>query len=81
MTVYEMGWWDKTKIFIRLFLYQGESPNPRDSFITKLSEKEIRDITVSEGGGLEVSVENIKGSTAFAELEELASRTVIKEKE
>lgn len=80
MTISELGFWDKSKLVLRLFFKTNSDSSDAMYLLDALKESSLRDVRVIGRGGVEVSVDEIKNSPEFIEMQNYAKFKIIKDK-
>lgn len=80
MTISELGFWDKSKLVIRLFFKTNSDSSDSMYLLDALNRSSLRDVRVIGRGGIEVSVDEIKNSPQFIEMQKYAKHKIIKDK-
>lgn len=72
MTIADMSFWNKSLLILRIFLKDNKTNVSSVDFLKAIEKDELKDVSVIGRGGVEVSIDEIKKSHQFKEMQEYA---------
>jgi len=72
MIISELGFWEISKLIFRMVFRDANSSSDASSLIDSLKENSLKNVKVIGRGGVEISVDEIKNSQEFIEMQNYA---------